>query len=1098
MKRRLSIILFLILINTGLSNASSWKTEILNGDGTSSGYNSICIDQSNKIHVSHRIDSSLHYITNVPDSWSTVLIDDVGSPGMYNDIAIDSSGKLHISYLKWDSSDLMYATNSSGPWTTTQAGDDCSVSTSIAIDSSDKVHMCYHAKTVSDLFYTTNVSGSWVTVTLDTESLAGLHNDIAVDSADKIHIVYNDGGTHLRYITNKTGSWVKETLVNNNIFCSYPSIAIDSSDKVHISYKDNNDSGLKYTTNASGSWVTELIDTVGSVSESIPIAIDSSDKAHISYRHQSSLSLKYATNSSGPWVSEVVDSNGDTGFYPSIALDSLDNPHIVYQNDQRILKHATVSPTVTISGIPTNPTNSTSATLSASGINITTYKYKLDNEGYSAEIAIGTPITLSGLSEGTHTVSAIGKNSIGYWQAEADATTVSWTVDLTAPIATISGTPSNPTNSTSAILTVGGTGVVAYKYKLDDGSYSAEIAVATQISLNSLGEGLRTVSVIGKDSAGNWQSEASATTVSWTVDLTAPSGPIAINNGATACISREVAITLNSGDASQMSFSNDNSTFTDWEAYNSSKSWTLTDGDGAKTVYVKYRDSAGNISQVTSGNIVLDTVVPGSPTIINIDNTTENEPVFDWENVDGASYYIIEYANNSNFTDSTVVSNLTASDFTATSALNDGSWYWHIKAVDASGNISEWSSTGSISVDTSAYCGSDPLQPILLSPANNAGNESRTPTLTASTFEDSENCSTHFKTRWQISEHNDFRALTLNANTFDNLTTFEVMKSMLKPNTTFYWRVKYWGSYGNKSEWSDVFAFTTEAAIEDADGNGIPDRHAVSDTIDLDGDNIPDNNQTDVIKSIKAQKGNNHFGICPQDSQIVDIKILDADTIQDDSNKPSQVPYGLVSFRLEVPHYGDATTVKIHLSKKAPKNASWVKYDPVNGWLDYSGYAVFNTDRDEVTLELKDGGYGDDDHTENGIIVDPGGVGVLSNLGDIGNPSGSSSGCFIATAAYGSKFEPHVSLLREFRDKVLLKYSPGQLFIRLYYKYSPPLADRIKENNALRFVTRVLLLPLVAVSWIIMNFSQEAILIITVLILLFALISRHRRQQLRF
>ncbi|MCX5836365.1 MAG: dockerin type I repeat-containing protein, partial [Deltaproteobacteria bacterium] len=37
---------------------------------------------------------------------------------------------------------------------------------------------------------------------------------------------------------------------------------------------------------------------------------------------------------------------------------------------------------------------------------------------------------------------------------------------------------------------------------------------------SSLSEGQHTVSVIGKDTAGNWQSETSATTVTWTVDPT--------------------------------------------------------------------------------------------------------------------------------------------------------------------------------------------------------------------------------------------------------------------------------------------------------------------------------------------------------------------------------------------------------------------------------------------------------------------------------------------------------------------------------------------------------------------------------------------------
>ncbi len=69
--------------------------------------------------------------------------------------------------------------------------------------------------------------------------------------------------------------------------------------------------------------------------------------------------------------------------------------------------------------------------------------------------------------------------------------------------------------------------------------------------------------------------------------------------------------------------------------------------------------------------------------------------------------------------------------------------------------------------------------------------------------------------------------------------------------------------------------------------------------------------------------------------------------------------------------------------------------------------------------------------------------------------------CFIATAAYGSILEKHVVLLRQFRDRYLLTNATGKHLVALYYRFSPPIADIIKENAVLQPAVRVALLPFV-------------------------------------
>ena len=76
------------------------------------------------------------------------------------------------------------------------------------------------------------------------------------------------------------------------------------------------------------------------------------------------------------------------------------------------------------------------------------------------------------------------------------------------------------------------------------------------------------------------------------------------------------------------------------------------------------------------------------------------------------------------------------------------------------------------------------------------------------------------------------------------------------------------------------------------------------------------------------------------------------------------------------------------------------------------------------------------------------------------------SGCFIATAAYGSLMEPHVRILRAFRDRFLTTSVTGKGFLNLYYRYSPPIANFIKQHDSARFMVRWSLLPFIGVSWL--------------------------------
>jgi K319L-like, PKD domain len=133
------------------------------------------------------------------------------------------------------------------------------------------------------------------------------------------------------------------------------------------------------------------------------------------------------------------------------------------------------------------------------------------------------------------------------------------------------------------------------------------------------------------------------------------------------------------------------------------------------------------------------------------------------------------------------------------------------------------------------------------------------------------------------------------------------------------------------------------------------------------------------------------------------IDTIDPDTIDDTTGKPQDLIYGLVDLEIAVDTPGDTATVTLYLPEPAPEGYTWYKYDSAAGWYDFNDYAVFNDDRDQITLTLVDGGIGDDDGTANGVIKDPSGLGIdeASDGSEVTSTISAdvSVGCFIFTAA---------------------------------------------------------------------------------------------------
>jgi len=279
------------------------------------------------------------------------------------------------------------------------------------------------------------------------------------------------------------------------------------------------------------------------------------------------------------------------------------------------------------------------------------------------------------------------------------------------------------------------------------------------------------------------------------------------------------------------------------------------------------------------------------------------------------------------------------------------------------------------------------------------------------------------KTEWQISTTSDFSSLILDLISHEHLTSLILPDLILDKSTEYYWRARFYFSNNDISEWSLPYSFKTMITpADDKNSNGIPDEQDVTDNkMDIDSDGTPDITQKGIL-CVNTVIGSRQIAVKASENvtAVKGLKSLNPDQIADEKNKPESMPSGLISFKLTLRNPGDTARVQVYSSKLIPDDAKWYKYDSVNGWWDYSDHATFSTDRKSVTLELKDGGFGDADGAENGIIVDPSGFAAFSSEPRTDEFHGGDN-CFISSAYQGSAeiLFLHGSMIKKYADALL-------------------------------------------------------------------------------
>jgi hypothetical protein len=250
-----------------------------------------------------------------------------------------------------------------------------------------------------------------------------------------------------------------------------------------------------------------------------------------------------------------------------------------------------------------------------------------------------------------------------------------------------------------------------------------------------------------------------------------------------------------------------------------------------------------------------------------------------------------------------------------------------------------------------------------------------TPVLVSGLYFDTDH-DDHFQSRWQISTESDFSTLVLDETSQMQLTAYTVGEMVLDVDTVYYWRGRFIDSRNGESDWSQPATFMTIAAdtAGDPNYNGVPDAQEVDESVDVNENGIADSVEDNII-SVHTIEGQTIVGVETISDYVtlVSVKSLATDMIPDKSVK---MGFGLIGFKLYLENGVKTAVVKIHFSTRVPKDAQLYKYLADTGWEVYRN-AVFAPNRKSVTVMLEDGGMGDEDGVENGVIVDPTGLAYM-------------------------------------------------------------------------------------------------------------------------
>ena len=199
----------------------------------------------------------------------------------------------------------------------------------------------------------------------------------------------------------------------------------------------------------------------------------------------------------------------------------------------------------------------------------------------------------------------------------------------------------------------------------------------------------------------------------------------------------------------------------------------------------------------------------------------------------------------------------------------------------------------------------------------------------------------------------------------------------------------------------------------EADGDGVGDDVENGAANDGDGNNdgTPDRLQSRVTTLMNSDETDYVTFESPEGTTLADVQAIDNPS-PDDIPEGSTLTHGLYEFTINNVDPGGSVELTLYLPEDAQPD-SYLKYGPTpddetDHWYDfvYDGVTGAEIDGNVITLHFVDGDEGDDDLTQNGVVIDAGGPMVDSggapDSGDYGPMGG--GGCFVSGLATDGRF----------------------------------------------------------------------------------------------